>query len=343
MRVGFVGAGAIAQRHLAILDRHGDVETTAVCDIDAPRAEETARTLGATAHSDCESMLDRERLDALFVCTPPASHAAPAVAALQRGLHVYVEKPLARELSDGRAIISAWEASGAVCAVGYQWRSLDLLDELRGALDGAAPGLLVSRSMGPTEAARGDLANARSGPQESWFVDPEQSGGILFELGSHDVDLQLALAGPVESVQAAAVAGLLALAGTSASRLHDAVAAILHFTGGALGVIQVAWSPEAQPPVYALDVVAADAALHLDLDPTFHLHGRAGGVKVTARGAEDPRESTLARFLDAARKGQPGQVACSPTDALGTLQVVLACETAVATGETVRVLDVGRV
>jgi myo-inositol 2-dehydrogenase / D-chiro-inositol 1-dehydrogenase len=339
VRVGFVGAGAITQRHLGVLAKHGDVEVAAVCDLDTQRAQAVADVTGATAHAQWKSMLDRERLDALFVCTPPESHAEPAVAALGRGLPVYVEKPLARTLSDGLAIVSAWQEGETVCAVGYQWRSLDLLEDLRSALRGTAPGMLVSRSIGPTEDTRGDLAETESGSSESWFVDPRRSGGILFELGSHDIDLQLALAGPVQSVQAAAATGLLALAGKPHTGLDDSVAAILRFSGGGLGMIQVAWTEAQEPPVYSLDVLAAGIALHLDLDPVFRLQGRVRGAELAAASATHPSESTLAGFFGAVRSGERGRVACSPADALGTLRVALACERAIATGEAVSVLD----
>ena len=102
----------------------------AICDLDERRADAVAQRIPANAYSDWEAMLAVEQLDALFVCTPPLHHARPAVAALAAGIPVYLEKPLARSLADGRAIVSAWQKSGTVCAVGYQWRSLDVLAEL---------------------------------------------------------------------------------------------------------------------------------------------------------------------------------------------------------------------
>ena len=130
MRIGFVGAGAIAQRHLEVLASR-DVEVVAVCDTDQPRASAAAAGPGARTYTDRGQMFDAESLDAVFVCTPPAGHVEPASEALERGVAVYLEKPLARAVSDGEAIVAAWEASAAVCAVGYQWRSLDVVDALR--------------------------------------------------------------------------------------------------------------------------------------------------------------------------------------------------------------------
>ena len=62
---------------------------------------------------------------------------------MRAGLPVYLEKPLARAEDDGASIAAAWESTGAVCAVGYQWRSLDLIDRMRRELAGAAPGLMA--------------------------------------------------------------------------------------------------------------------------------------------------------------------------------------------------------
>jgi predicted dehydrogenase len=340
LNVGFIGAGAVTDHHLKVIEGREDIAVAAVCDLDAVRAGAVAEAAGARAYVDWRNMLDSEPLDALFVCTPPESHAEPTVVAIGRGMPVYVEKPLARTLADGTRIVAAWEASEAVCAVGYQWRSLDLLSELLAALKGGIPGMLISRSMGPTERARGDLAATRVGSTDAWFADPRRSGGILFELGSHDIDLQLAIAGPVESAQAAARSGRLALAGQLQTELKDSVAAILHFSSGALGTIHVAWTNAQDPPLYVLDVLGADTALHLDLDPTFELRGTSAGAAVAAVGKTHPRESTLTRFFDAVRRGDRQGVACSPADALSTLRVALACELAIQTGERVRVADV---
>jgi myo-inositol 2-dehydrogenase/D-chiro-inositol 1-dehydrogenase len=330
VRLAFVGAGAVVDHHLKALAPHAGVEIAAVCDVDEARARAVAERTGARTYVDWAEMLERERLDALFVCVPPRLHAAPATAALERGLPTYLEKPLARELADGEAIVGAWRASGTVCAVGYQWRSLSILDAVRAALAGEPPGMLISRSIGPTEAARRDLE------RPSWFTDPRSSGGILFELGSHDVDLQVALAGPAASVQATAGSGLLALAGVE-TELHDAVALLIRFAGGGIGSVHIAWSDAGRPPVYRLDVLAPEIALHLELDPVLELRGRARGVEVEARAAVAPRLSSVARYLDAVRSGDPGSVPCSPADALETLRVLVAAEESIATGAGVEI------
>jgi predicted dehydrogenase len=330
LRVGFAGAGAVAEHHLGVLREQPGVVIAAICDLDERRADAIAERTGASSYSDWEVMLAVEKLDALFVCTPPMHHARPAIAALAAGLPVYLEKPLARSLADGRAIVAAWQRSGTVCAVGYQWRSLDVLGELQALLRVTSPGMLVSRSYGPTESARRDLEG-----RAEWFADPRRSGGILLELASHDIDLQVAVAGSVESVQATAASGLLALAGRPATGLDDSVALLLRFAGGGIGVVQVAWNPAQAPPLYSLDVHAVDVALQLALDPAFELRGRAHGREIAITGSVAPRVSSVTRFLDAARGGEPAAVPCTPVDALRTLAAVVACEQAITTGDRV--------
>jgi predicted dehydrogenase len=328
LRVGIVGGGAMARRHLVALAEHPEADVVAVCDLDAAVAEETASAAGgAAAHGEWKTMLDGERLDALFVCTPPGAHRAPATGAFARGIPVYLEKPLARAAGDGEAIVEAWLESGTICAIGYQWRSIDLLDRLHAELGDDPPGLLVSRGLGPAERGR----------TSRWFEDAAASGGILFELASHDVDLQRAVAGPVAEVQAASTGGLLATAAPGAPGLDDAVAVVMRFEGGGLGIVALGWTDAQKPPVYSLDVMATDVALRLDLDQELRLHGRSHGTDVNFTAAADPRDASVARFLEAASGGGQAAIACSPEDALGTLNTLLAAEQAVVTGQRLRV------
>lgn len=328
MRVGFVGAGAIARSHLTILAGLPDAAVVAVCDLSAAVAEETAAAAGGAAvYADVGEMLAAERLDAIFVCTPPGAHLAAATPAFERGLPVYLEKPLARTAADGEAIVAAWRESGAVCAIGYQWRSLDVIDRVRAELRGEPPGLVVSRGIGP----------AQRGRTSSWFEDTGASGGVLFELASHDIDLQRAVAGPVAEVQASAAAGLLATAAAEAPDLDDTVAVVMRFAGGGLGIVALGWTDAQDPPVYSLDVMAAEVALRLDLSGAGSIRGRSRGADVDIAGAAEPRRASIARFLDAAAGAGQAAVACSPADALGTLNTLLAAERSVATGERVAV------
>jgi myo-inositol 2-dehydrogenase/D-chiro-inositol 1-dehydrogenase len=323
LRVGIVGGGWIARVHVPALDAAPGVELVAVCDVSMERCRDIAGPRGANAYAGWEGMLERERLDALWVCTPPLHHRAPVEAALAARIHVYLEKPIARTAADAEAIVAAAARSDAVCAVGYQWHASELLEAAREALAGQRVALLVGRNFGPVAG-------------RPWFTDQAQGGGQILERGSHHIDLQRALAGEVAAVEAVAGGVQLAQEGGGAS-VDDTIVLLLHFQGGGLGTIHLAWSRDGQPELYATDIVASDATLALELGPErFRLSGRSGGAAVAAEHG-DPMARSIAGFLEAVRAGDPERVFCSPPDAGRTLAVALACERALETAGRVEV------
>jgi myo-inositol 2-dehydrogenase / D-chiro-inositol 1-dehydrogenase len=322
VRVGIIGAGWIAAQHVAALERLDGVEVVAVCDLDEARASKLAGQ--AKTYSDWRQLIAREKPDAVFVCTPPLAHREVTVAALAQGIHVYLEKPIARGLADARVIVDAAAASDAVCAVGYQWRAVEVLDDLREALDGQEIGLQIGISFGPTKS-------------RPWFLDRAQGGGNLLERASHTIDLERAVGGEVVAVKAAASTVLLAQSQGERGDIDDAAALVLHFAHGGLGAIQIAWTREGLPGKYSLDVLGSDSSLHLELDPDFALRGQSRGRPVDATSRQHPLNRGVDRFIAAAREGKRKDVFCSPADAAGTLAVAIACEDALVSGGTVRV------
>ena len=322
-RIGILGAGWIAADHVAVLSKRDDVEIVAVCDLDPSRADHLAPE-GASVHESWRELIEHESVDALWVCLPPLLHRDPTVEALDRGIHVYLEKPIARGQVDAEAIVTAAEVSTAVCAVGYQWHATEVLDDLRAALDGQAVSFVSGRSIGPTGT-------------RPWFLDRVQGGGNVLERGSHQIDLARLIAGDVVSVQAATSAVPLAQAAGERGDIEDAATLLLQHVDGALTTIVVAWLAQGQPGTYEIDVAAPEATLRLTLDPEFRLAGVSRGEQVEARSIEHPFERSIARFLEAARSGDKTAVFCTPGDAAKTLAVANACERALATGDTVAV------
>ncbi len=338
LRAGIIGAGWIGRQHAAALAARDDVTVAAVCDPDAGRAAATAAAgagLGGTrppdplaeVFADWRQMLDAVPLDAVWVCTPPRAHAGPAVAVLDRRIPLYLEKPVARTLGDAREITAAAARTGTVCAVGYQWHATEVLDDARRILAGRPVGCLVGQSVGGTQS-------------RPWFLDRAQGGGNLLERGSHHIDLARLLGGEVTAVQAAAGSVPLAPRGPRGQEqgdIDDAVTLLLHFAGGGIGTIVVAWTSDSVPGSYWVEVTAADMALHIDLDPHFRLSGTSNGSPVEAMSRIRPFERSLDRFIAAARTGDCGIVFCPPDDAIRTLAVAAAAEEALLSGQTVAV------
>jgi len=322
VRVGVIGAGWIAEEHVAILRRLDGVELVAVCDVDESRARELGGD--AAVYTDWRELLDGETPDAVFVCTPPMLHREMTVDALGRGIHVYLEKPVARGLEDARAIVDAAAASDAVCAVGYQWRAVEVLDDLQEALDGQEIGLLIGIGTGPTKS-------------RPWFLNRVQGGGNLLERASHGIDLARAIAGEVVSVQTTAGTVPLAQSAGESGDIEDAAAITLRFANGGVGTSSIAWTRDGLPGRYSVDILASESSLRLDLDPTFTLRGVSRGSEVDAGMTQHPIERGVRRFFEAAEAGDKSRVFCTPADAAGSLAVVIACEAALASGGTVDV------
>ena len=127
MRAAIAGAGFIARVHAIALRAIG-VEVVAV----AGRTLEGAQAFGeGTAYDDLEALLESERVDVLHVCTPNAVHAAQALAAIERGIHVVCEKPLAVSTSESRLMVEAATERGLVHATCYHARSYPLVEQMR--------------------------------------------------------------------------------------------------------------------------------------------------------------------------------------------------------------------
>jgi myo-inositol 2-dehydrogenase / D-chiro-inositol 1-dehydrogenase len=323
LRAGIIGVGWIARIHIPALDAADDVELVAACDTDLARAETIARPRGARAYTSWEEMLDREELDVVWVCTPPLDHRGPTLAALASGIHVYLEKPIARTVDDAEAIVSGARSADAVCAVGYQWHASELVEEARQALAGQRVALLVGRNYGPVAG-------------RPWFMDRAQGGGQILERGSHHIDLQRAIAGEISAVQAVAASERLAQSDAEGS-IDDAIGLLFHFESGALGSVFSAWSRDGQPELYSTDILATEATISLELGPeAYRITGLSRGRPLAGEFGE-PMNRSIGGFLDAARTGDAGLVFCSPRDALRTLAVALACEQALEDGGSIEI------
>jgi predicted dehydrogenase len=222
VRVAFIGGGGIAGRHLRNLQRFGDVEVVAVADPGSGNQESFAREAGARGYADWAEMLDREALDALYVCTPPFAHGAPELAAVERGLPFFVEKPLAVDGGTAESIAAAVADAGLTTAVGYHWRYLDTVEEVRERL-AERPARLVS----------GYWLDGT--PPPAWWVRQTQSGGQFVEQTTHIFDLARLLVGEVEEVFA--VAGRSPRDAYPECDICEASAAALRFRSGAVGSV----------------------------------------------------------------------------------------------------------
>ena len=323
MKIGLIGCGWIAETHVETLTALGE-DVTCVCDPDPQRLAWAAEATGGQAFGDWESLLERGRPDAVLVLTPPRLHREVTISALERGLPVYLEKPVARDLDDARLIVQAVERSGVVCAIGYQWHAIDWLPDVREIFANRALGLLAVRMFGSTAG-------------RTWFTDQAAGGGQVLERASHGIDLVQAIAGP--AVRVSATGANVPLAGDDRpadSEIDDVLALTLELERGAVATVQVVWQRAGLPRTYELDVIGDGARVECVLDPEFNAKGSADGAPIDLLSGH-PSERGMQRFLDAARTGDQSAVACTPAEATAALATALACEQALKSGGRVDV------
>ena len=166
---------------LPLLGRRQDVLVTVIADTDTDaRTRAQAQVPNATAEADWRTALARDDLDAVIVTLPTALHAEVALAAIARGLAIYLEKPLASTLEDATAVREAWRATGVTLALGFNSRFHPLLRQMRGRLREGHIGE-------PRMVRCAFTVAARHGG--SWRHHAAPGGGVLHDLASHHVDL----------------------------------------------------------------------------------------------------------------------------------------------------------
>jgi len=127
IRVGLIGCGKISGRHVNWFLEHPDCAITAVCDVDGEAARRCAAAVtGVRANGevavldDCADIVARDDVDAVAVLLPHHLHHSVAMAALESGKHVLVEKPMVTSSAEGRDLVKAADTAGKVLSVGYQ-------------------------------------------------------------------------------------------------------------------------------------------------------------------------------------------------------------------------------
>ena len=93
--VGFIGSGGIARSHTKALAQLGDVDFVAFCDIVEERARSYCKEYGGRSYADFREMFDAEEMDAVYICLPPFAHGNEVELAAERGIHVFIQKPIA--------------------------------------------------------------------------------------------------------------------------------------------------------------------------------------------------------------------------------------------------------
>ncbi|MEO7786413.1 MAG: bi-domain-containing oxidoreductase [Sphingomicrobium sp.] len=293
--IAFVGMGNYGKAVLlpAVKAAGAGASLSTVVTATGLSAVGSAESLGfARAATDIGEVLADPATSTLFIATRHDSHARIAIAGLEAGKHVFVEKPLAMTGGELDAVVAAAQASPAILTVGFNRRFAPMLVEAAAVL-AAAPG--------PSYMSY--RINAGPIPRDSWVHGSEGGGRIVGEL-CHFVDALSALCG----------ADPVAWEALSPPGIDDGLAATLRFADGSVGTIL--YAPAGDPAMPKERIEAIGPGVSLVIDDFARLTVHQGGKSRTVKRTQDKGQRALVKaFLD-------GRARSNPPIALATLAAV---------------------
>ena len=233
VKVAVIGLGKMGASHASIVCAHADVDLVAVCDKMPMVSSAFARyNPSVSVYSDFKKMMDKEALDAVIIATPTKMHHAMAKAALERGLHVFCEKPFTLTLEQGEELQQLASEKNLVNQVGYHNHFIGTFREMKRLLAGGILGELfhfTGEAYGPV------VVKPKTG---SWRAKADEGGGCLFDYASHVLNLIQEVIGRPKAVQ-----GTL-LKKFYSKEVEDGVFSVLRLESELTGTLSVNWSDE---------------------------------------------------------------------------------------------------
>ena len=187
-QVAVIGCGARGETFARQLHRgHPRAELFGVCDVDGDRLQKFCGYCeldGAVQFTDVAELLSRPELDAVIITTPEFTHAEVAIAALQAGKHIYLEKAMAESSAACRRIVETHQKSSAIAFVGFNMRAVNVFEKLKSVVDSGVLGQIVHISgLEQLQVAHGAAFMRR------YHRHSARSGGLLNTKCAHDLDL----------------------------------------------------------------------------------------------------------------------------------------------------------
>jgi len=218
--------------HLAILGAHPDVQVVGVADTSKIVTDVLEKYSGFECFSDYKKMLEKTNPEAVFVAAPTKYHGTIVKELLEKGIHVFVEKPFCLNVREGEELVNLARQRKVVNQVGYHNKFIGTFEEAKKILSSGALGDIqhfVGEAYGPVVVRK---------KQETWRSKPEEGGGCLLDYASHVIDLLNYLVAPINKVHGALLKSIYS------GNVEDAVYALLETNNRLSGVLSVNWSDE---------------------------------------------------------------------------------------------------
>lgn len=335
LRIGFVGAGGMADAHLKglVAPAFEDIEIVAFCDAVLERAQEKAKPYDAAAYSTPPEMIKDAGLDACYILLPPFCHGEAERACIEANVPFLVEKPPGNDIGLLRELRDEIAQRGLMTAVGYMNRY--------------QPSVQRAKQMFSTDEAVVAYGGWFGGPPKAgrtaligqWWPVKEKSGGQMVEQVTHTVDLVRYFLGDAVEVFAHTTTAFnhkLADLATNYT-IDDAMTTSIKFANGAIATILASAATPVGGGVF-LDILGTHTAVKFTgwgHDAKIVTKGESGNVEetVASEGAIFPVEDRA--FLDAVRTGDRAKILTDYADAYKTSQITLGANKSAATGKPV--------
>lgn len=232
VRVAVVGLGKMGLSHYAIVNAHPDVQVVAVCDGSTYITDVLEKYTGVRTFSDFGQMLAKVEMDAVIIATPSKAHASMVRTCLDKGIHVFCEKPFTLDAADARELTTLAEGRGLVNQVGYHYRFVGAFQEVKRLLDAKAIGdvtHVLAEAYGPV------VLRPKGG---TWRTKREEGGGCLYDYAAHPLNLLNWYFGLPTAVGGTVMHSIFS------KDTDDEVYATLYFDGGLSAQLSVNWSDE---------------------------------------------------------------------------------------------------
>ena len=336
MRVGIVGTGAVAWKHAEAYKNIG-YQLRACTNTTAARGRKFADATGAELLETVDELCRHPEIDIVDVCTFPAYRLPVVELCASNGKHVLVQKPMAIDLETAGQMIVLARDAGIQLGVVSQHRFDDSVLFLKRAIaEGRLGRILQADAYVKWWRSTEYYARPIKG---SWAVE---GGGALISQAIHQVDLLLHLVGTVDEVF-----GYWKLGGVHSIESEDLLSAVLHYSSGALGVIQASTSLWPGYPerleihgTKGTAIVTGDQLTAWDVqddtgDPAPIGRQAASGASIPMAISVVPFERQLSDFGEACKAGRPS--ACSGLDGFRALQLVKSIYTSCAEARKVEI------
>lgn len=322
VKVGMVGCGWFANVHLENLKKIEGVEVVAFASPNKEKLKQIGEKVpGSRLYDNHKDMYEKEEhLDAVFICIPPDCHEDAEILAAQKGIHLYVEKPIEVSMEKALQIEAEISKAGIISSVGYQERYNSEVEKIKKYITGRKIGLASGRWIGGM-------------PGVHWWRRKEKSGGQIVEQSTHIFDMLRYFFGEVNSVYSTALKGIVE--NVPNYNIEDCSSTTVTFESGVIATVFTACYLDdlAAFNGAGLQIICSDSIIDYDWNKEARYTMKDSVEKSIIEG--NSHFKAVEVFIDAVKTGNTAFIKSNYTDSVKTLEITLAANESIMNGKPV--------